>query len=138
MLLDLQTAQGQEWLSTFKYALTKPVDQEVVISLFIAVNTYFKPPHSEFRGVREINTALQRAKDYCQYVGDVPIEVQTVLALLNETEKTLFEASLLLSQLGEETLTPIFSGNESLGSFMRKRLLPVSNPILERIKLLMS
>ena len=138
MLLNLQSAQGQEWLSTFKYALTKPVDQDVVISLFIAVNTYFKPPHSEFRGVREINTALQRAKDYCQCVGDVPTEVQTVLVLLNETEKTLFEASLVLSQLGEETLNPIFSGNESLGSFMRKRLLPVSNPTLERIKVLMS
>ena len=44
---------------------------------------------------------------------------------------------ILVWAIGEDTLIPIFSGNDSVGSVMRKRLLPLTTPILERIDILM-
>jgi len=141
ILVHLQSEQGQKWLITFKYALHKPVNPDVVVSLFIAVNTFFQLPWSEFRGVREMSDALNRANDYCSVSmpskTDIPTELSKVLALLDSQERELLEASLVLSQLGEDTLIPIFSGNDSVGSVMRRRLLPVTTPILERIDILM-
>jgi hypothetical protein len=142
ILLFLQSSQGQKWLLTFKYALHKPVDQDVVISLFIAVNEFFILPWSEFRGVREINTAIHRAHTYCSTDIDnrenCPEDLYTLCCMLNQTERGLLEASLVLSQIGEDTLIPVFSSNDSVGTVMRKRLLPVTTPILERIDILMS
>ena len=49
-----------------------------------------------------------------------------------------FLALMLLAQLGENTLTPIFSGNESVGKVMRKRLSPLTDPLLVKADILMS
>ena len=140
MLLHLQSEQGQKWLLTFKHALRKPVDRDVVVSLFIAVNHFFQLPWAEFRGVREISDAISRSIDYCNLStnADIPTEACTLVALLDTQERERFAASLVLAQLGEDTLIPVFGGNDSVGSVMRRRMLPVTTPILERIDLLMS
>jgi hypothetical protein len=145
MLVYLQSKQGQKWLLTLKYALYKPVDRDVVISLFIAVGESFHLPWTEFSGVREISYAIHRASDYCQAANTassinetIPNEVGELVALLDRQERQLLEASLVLTQLGEDTLIPVFSGNDSVGSVMRRRMLPVTTPILERIDILMS
>jgi hypothetical protein len=43
-LLNLLSEYGQRWLETIKLSLKKPVDQDVVISLFIAIGKYFDLP----------------------------------------------------------------------------------------------
>ena len=40
-LSELLSENGQRWLETIKLSLKKPVDQDVVISLFIAIGKYF-------------------------------------------------------------------------------------------------
>ena len=141
ILVYLQSEQGQKWLMAFKQALRKPVDRDVVVSLFTAVNTLFQLPWAEFRGVREISQALQRSHDYCfdptACDSTITTALSEVIALLDTQERTLLEASLVLSQLGEDTLIPVFSGNDSVGSVMRRRMLPITTPILERIDILM-
>jgi len=138
VLLQLQSEQGQKWLLTLKQALYKPVDRDVVVSLFIAVGNFFQLPWTEFNGVREICDAIHRANDYCQASETTPDEVCALVALLDAQEQKLLEASLVLTQLGEDTLIPVFSANDSVGSVMRRRMLPVTTPILERIDILMS
>jgi hypothetical protein len=44
---------------------------------------------------------------------------------------------LVLAQMGEDTLIPIFGGNDSVGSVMRKRLEPVTVPLLAQVKALL-
>lgn len=136
-LVFLLSETGQKWLSTFKQALRKPVDQDVIISLFIAVNNRFKIPFSESRGVRHFEEGVKRAKQYCCKKSTCPSELLDTISLLEDDDLALLEATLVLAQLGEDTLIPIFSGNDSVGSVMRKRLSPLTTPILERIDILM-
>jgi hypothetical protein len=138
-LCKLLSPTGQNWLETLKNALYKPVDQEVVISLFQAVDNYFTLPFPEYRGTREITDAEQKASRFCtvSHRETCPQEVQDIIPLLKKEQLRLFYALLVLAQLGEDTLIPIFTGNDSVGTVMRRRLKPVTTPILENIDILM-
>jgi hypothetical protein len=46
-------------------------------------------------------------------------------------------AILVIAQLGEVTLFPIFGLTDALGSVMRKKLKPLTDPLREHLKLLM-
>ncbi len=129
---------GQKWLQTLKNALKKPVDQDVVISLFTAIKLFFNLPFPEKRGAHSIEIALQRAKFYCKASEQHPKALNAVLAILDKKYLDKFLALMLLAQLGENTLTPVFSGNESVGKVMRKRLNPLTEPLLEKTDILMS
>ena len=47
-LCNLLDAKGQRWLETIKLSLKKPVDQDVVISLFIAIGKFINPEFFSF------------------------------------------------------------------------------------------
>ncbi len=138
-LCGLLSEYGQRWLETIKLSLNKPVDQDVVISLFIAIGKYFDLPlHTlrlDNRGTRSIEIAIEYSMKVCLNPDNDDLE-----ALLNTLDKKnhpLVEAMLILAQMGEHTLIPIFSGNESVGTVMRKRLLPLTTPLLEKVDILM-
>lgn len=135
-LCRILDANGQNWLRALQLALDKPVDQDVVISLFIAIKRYFPLNFPEARGVREIDTALQRAEQFC-HTADCPIAIAQVRNALNSQTLPLFKASLILAQVGEDSLIPYFGGNDSVGSVMRKRLEPLTQPLLAQTKLLL-
>lgn len=137
-LCKLLAAEGQNWLRNLQFALDKPVDQDVVISLFIAIGNHFKLAFPEFRGVREIATALQRADVYCADGGECPPEVKAVRDLLDTETLPLLKSMLILAQIGEDSLIPYFGGNDSVGSVMRKRLEPITTPLLAQAKRLLA
>ena len=127
---------GQNWLRTLQLALEKPVDQDVVISLFIAISKRFRLQLPEHRGVRELSSAVQRAEQFCQ--SDVcPPEAKAVRDALNPAVLPLFKAMLILAQMGEDSLIPYFGGNDSVGSVMRKRLEPLTQALLAQTTLLL-
>jgi hypothetical protein len=138
-LCNLLDAKGQRWLETIKLSLKKPVDQDVVISLFIAIGKYFDLPiHTlklDKRGTRSIEIAVEHSQTVCEKPDND--ELKALLDTLNNADKPLVEAMLILAQMGEHTLNPIFSGNESVGTVMRKRLLPLTTPLLEKVDILM-
>jgi len=137
-LCQLLSEAGQKWLETIRLSLKKPVDQDVVISLFSAISSYFKLPINTLikdgRGTRSIEIALEHSQAVCNKPDCA--ELEDVLKALQEQHKPLLDAMLVLAQMGEHTLIPIFSGNESVGTVMRKRLLPLTTPLLEKINLL--
>ncbi len=135
-LCNTLDVSGQNWLRALQLALDKPVDQDVVISLFIALGARFQLPFPEFRGVRELDTALQRTEQLC--AGDCPDEIKAVLENLNAGTLPLFKSMLILAQLGEDSLIPYFGGNDSVGSVMRKRLEPLTDPLLTQVKVLLT
>ncbi|MEB8432311.1 hypothetical protein OO007_08725 [Cocleimonas sp. KMM 6892] len=138
-LLELLDSNGQTWLETLKLSLNKPVDQEVVISLFIAINQYFKLPLDTLlkdgRGTRSIEIAVQHSDEICEHPIDA--DLKAVINALDSKHLPLLNAMLVLAQMGEHTLIPVFSGNDSVGTVMRKRLLPLTTPLLEKIDILM-
>jgi len=138
-LCELLDANGQRWLETIKLSLKKPVDQDVVISLFIAIGKYFNLPlHTlklDKRGTRSIDIAIEHSKLVCEKADNE--DLKALLDTLNKENHRLVEAMLVLAQMGEHTLIPIFSGNDSVGTVMRKRLLPLTIPLLEKVDILM-
>nr|CAA6817984.1 MAG: Unknown protein [uncultured Thiotrichaceae bacterium] len=127
---------GQHWLKTLSLALEKPVDQDVVIALFKAIQKRFNLPFPEQRGVSDITVARQRSEQFIQ--GEFcPDEIKQLLPLLNSDQLPLLKSLLILGQLGEDTLNNIFAGNDSVGSVMRKRLAPLVKPLVAEIKVLL-
>ena len=138
-LCDLLSEDGQRWLETLKLSLKKPVDQDVVISLFIAIGNYFDLPlHTlrlDKRGTRSIEIAFEYSQTVCTTPDNEQLKV--LLEALDKEYYPLVDTMLVLAQMGEHTLIPIFSGNESVGTVMRKRLLPLTTPLLEKVDILM-
>ncbi len=138
-LLRLLSDKGQNWLETLKLSLKKPVDQDVVISLFTAINRQFKLPmetlKNDRRGTRSIEIAIEHADHICQQPDNE--ELAALLDALDNKHHPLVNALLVLAQMGEHTLIPIFSGNDSVGTVMRKRLLPLTSPLLEKVDILL-
>lgn len=138
-LIELLDNTGQTWLETLKLSLKKPVDQEVVISLFIAINNYFNLPLNTLikdgRGTRSIEIAIQHSEEICK--NPIDEDLKAVINALDPDQLPLLDAMLVLAQMGEHTLIPIFSGNDSVGTVMRKRLLPLTTPLLEKVDILM-
>ena len=136
------SSTGQNWLRALQLALEKPVDQEVVISLFIAIDKRFPLPLPESRGVRDLNTAVQRAEAFCHTdkskgSDSIDLDAKAVRDTLNPDTLPLFKAMLILAQMGEDSLIPYFGGNDSVGSVMRKRLEPLIKPLLAQTTLLL-
>lgn len=132
-LCGLLSENGQKWLKTLKLSLKKPVDQDVVISLFTAISQYFTLPICDPRGQRAIETALSHSQHMC---NEPDPDLDAVMQVLEPHHLPVLDAMLVLAQLGEHTLIPIFSGNDSVGTVMRKRLLPLTTPLLEKVDIL--
>ena len=141
-LCELLSADGQKWLYALKESLRKPVDQDVIIALFIFIDRNLSLPFPERRGVRDIQFACDRSDQLCsdearENEGGCPPELVQVISAIAKDHLPLLNAMLMLAQLGEDTLIPIFAGNDSGGSVMRRKLEPLTTPILERVDVLM-
>ncbi len=138
-LCQLLDSDGQKWLETLKLSLKKPVDQDVVISLFSAIGNYFQLPlHTlrlDKRGTRSFEIATEYADKVCQTADND--ELKQLIEVLHKNYLPQLNAMLVLAQMGEHTLIPVFSGNDSVGTVMRKRLLPLTTPLLEKVDILM-
>ena len=134
-LCGLLDENGQKWLKTIKLSLNKPVDQDVVISLFYAISKHFSLPINTLikdgRGTRSIEVAIEHSHNVCKKPDNEAL--QQLLSTLDDEYHSMVDSMIILAQMGEHTLIPIFSGNESVGVVMRKRLLPLTTPLLEKV-----
>lgn len=130
LLCNQLSAEGRAWLELIKLSLKKPVDPDVVVALFHAIDQRYDCPAKPDRGVRELDSvdiqALQEQHN----------ELDAVLSRLPDAYRPLMQAALLLAMIGENTLNPIFGGNDSVGTVMRKRLQPLTKPLLEKLDIL--
>ena len=124
------SADGQAWLQLIALALKKPVDPDVVVALFHAIDQRFDCPAKPDRGVREIDSIDLNT------LQEQHADLKKILDVLPKKYQPLIEAGLLIAMVGEHTLNPIFAGNDSVGTVMRKRLLPLTQPLLEKLDIL--
>ena len=70
-------------------------------------------------------------------VEAIPGELQALIDAWPEGRHCI-RAMLILALLGEKVLNPIFSRTDAIGTVMRKKLKPVTEPIHEQIAVLRS
>lgn len=135
-LQRILSASGQTFFHAFEEVLRYPANQDVVLALLEALWSYFAPLHSEqTHGSKEtIETITSNTSSLlCNQSTDKQLSdlLQTTPELHSETL-----AMLVLSQIDSNIATPILSQTTAHGTLMRKKLEPVSLPLLQQIAIL--
>ncbi len=133
-LARLLGAPGQAWLETFAAALRKPGNQEATVALMEALADYFAP-------ARVADGTFREPAELAELVagllapGGAPPALAAAIEGLPGLEREL-RAMLYLAHAGEPLLRPIFSRTDAVGTVLRRRLEPVSGPLLEQVGIL--
>lgn len=137
-LCRLLSPAGQAYLDCVGAVLKKPSNQDVMVELMHAMAAYScslpvtMPRKFHINDVARLSVepgggALADA-DARQYL-------QALLDALPE-EENYIHAMLFLAMLAEPILDPVFSRTDAIGTVMRKKLQPVTEPINEQIRIL--
>ena len=136
LILQLLSSSGQVFLKTLQNAMDRLTDQYVAVLFLKAVQNYFKDivPESQtaYREFSEIESAVERLIS-----ESTSPDLNQVLAL-GEPYKDWIESLHALSLVGEALADPVFSQTDAVGSVMRKRLKPVTDPINKHINRFLS
>ncbi|HHH44278.1 MAG TPA: sulfur reduction protein DsrS [Gammaproteobacteria bacterium] len=126
--------RGQVFLKTAQIVTGKPNNQEVVVELLKSIQRYFSGVCPNSDPAADMDTILADA----EALLDVPAvcatteAVQEVLAVAPECRDDI-RALLTLAWAGEPLVNPIFARSDAIGSVMRKKIAPVTGPLLEQI-----
>ena len=136
MLVKILSAQGQAFIKTTVEAFKKPGNQDVVVSLLAAVSKYFETITPESFHEDDIESICSEAEAMCCGNSE---EINKVVAALedsvDEPQKYL-RAMLVLACLSVKLVNPIFARTDAIGTVMRKKIKPVTDPIMEQLKVL--
>ncbi len=134
-LLRYLSAPGQAYLQTVIRVLDKAASQDTIVSMFLAFEQYnVSLPVAETRQ-RDIQQAEQFATCWLSAKDD--LDLQACLQACPRLREQI-RAMLVIAQLGEITLFPIFGLTDALGSVMRKKLKPLTDPLRVHLKMLMA
>ena len=132
MLKRLLSDRGQSFLATSQHILKRPANQDVVVSFLEALEAYFadiRLTDFHYRSVDDIidqvDSTLRGEQDEMQSNSELEQLLQAVPDLRNE-----IRSMLILAHTGVPTINPIFAVTDSVGSVMRKKIEPVSKPVI--------
>lgn len=135
LLLRLLSQEGQAFLDTVQRVMDKASSQDTVVSLFMAINKYHNKSSLSDYIQLSIEEAEHSAHEFMQNNDNA--KVFECAQLLNGHSDKL-KALLVLSQIGERTLNHVFGHSDALGSVMRKKLKPVTEPLNKHISKLLN
>jgi len=123
-------AQGQAFLATAEAAMAKPTNQDVVVEFLQSLHRYFSPVCPHIDSAADMETIVSDA----EALLDVPPVCPTTTAVYEVLEKLPghsadIRAMMALGWVGEPLVNPIFARTDSIGSVMRKKIIPVTGPI---------
>jgi hypothetical protein len=131
-LVRILSSQGQTFFHAYDELLRYPADKDVVLVLLDALSSYFAclQPHSPCNGstVEEIISSVNYFIDSQNEASAISQLLKTVPELNQE-----IKAMLVLSCIDVNIATPIMSQTTASGTLMRKKLEPVSMPILQMV-----
>ncbi len=125
LLQKLMDSPGQTFAHTVIDVMTHPTNQDVVSALFKAVGRYFSEVRTyrhELREIGEIETVVE------SLLTTRSDQLRELMYALPELHREI-RAMLFLAHLDDSLLTPILSLTDAVGSLMRKKLRPVSEPM---------
>ncbi len=136
LLRRVLSGPGQGFVQAAITCLQKPSNQDVVISLLDAVAHYFAPARiSTYQG-RSVDELIACNKALLvDEAGRCPETLRVVLNRVADARQRLL-ALLTLADMGERYVWPVFAHSDSVGSLMRKKLEPVSRPLLAQLNAL--
>lgn len=131
LILKLLSPAGQAFLKTLLNTMDRLTDQQVTVLFLKAVQNYFSDV------IEESGTGFREFEDIEKAVDKLMIEnnketVQVISSTGNQYEQWI-RSIIALSLVGESLVDPIFSQTDAVGSVMRKRLTPVTDPIKNHI-----
>jgi hypothetical protein len=128
------SAAGQAFLKTVNQVIDKAASQETIVSMFLAISAYHAELSLAVIKQRDFSEAERIAKNWLIEHSDE--QLQACLQLAPQYQDQIL-AMLILAQMGEVTLNPIFGISDALGSVMRKKLKPLTEPLQSYIQLLL-
>ena len=133
----LLSSPGQTFCHAYDEVLRHPADQDVVLVLLEALSTYFaelQMQHS--RSGETVETVVASIELFISSQASTSAVSQFLLAI--PALKKELVAMLALSCIDANIATPIMSQTTSSGTLMRKKLEPLTIPILQLFAILMS
>lgn len=134
LLLRCLSEPGQAFLRACQAVLRKPSNQDVVMALLDAVTMYFTTVLSHGEAVDSIETRHEQVSTWIAGPASPP-QLHATLAATPWVQPLLC-AMLTLACCDRRVVQSVFSGTDSIGSLMRKKLEPVSRPMLQLLAIL--
>lgn len=136
LLHRVLSAEGQAFVQTCEDAFKKPGNQDVVVSLLEAVAKYFSPLTPAQFSEEDMTAICSEAEAVCADDND---EVKQVLVAVGDAADTVRQqlcAMTALSCLSVKLVNPIFARTDAIGTVMRKKIKPVTDPVFAQLKIL--
>ncbi|MCW8904862.1 sulfur reduction protein DsrS [Sedimenticola sp.] len=133
LIEKLLDSRGQTFANAVIDVVSRPANQDVVSSLFKAVGNYFSSARSHTGELREISE-IDRVVESLIADNDGPLF--QLLKRLPELRAEI-HAMLFLAHMDDSVLTPILSLTDAVGSVMRKKIQPVSQPMVRHLACLL-
>lgn len=132
MLEKILSPTGQAFVQTAETALKKPGNQDVVVSLLDAISSYFSSIRPEKFSEGDIEAICDEAEALCCS------EYQPLQLLLKDIPESrpCIKAMLILACLNVKLVNPIFARTDAIGTVMRKKIKPVTDPVFEQLEIL--
>ncbi|MBT8129614.1 MAG: sulfur reduction protein DsrS [Gammaproteobacteria bacterium] len=131
MVVRAFSDRGQCFINTATIALKKPSDQEVVELLLDAIAAYFKTIRPERVTADDIDAITAEAQKLCKADEDILAVVEQLPEL-----EAVIRAMIILSCLSVKLVNPIFARTDAIGTMMRKKIQPVTDPVFEQLAVL--
>jgi hypothetical protein len=138
-LCRLLSPAGQSFLASVETVLKKPSNQDVMVELMHALDQHaalLSLGEYKLDNIEAIVRMAEAMMDGRMDAGGKSKQsLQGVLQACPESAHHV-RAMLVLALLGEAVLNPVFSKTDAIGTVMRKKLKPLTEPIHEQINIL--
>ena len=136
-ILRCLSGSGQTFLRACQAVLRKPSNQDVVMALLDAQAWYFGSVQPPVEMAADVDELQARIAAWCMSEGgEIPVPLRETLRAAPWLLAPL-SAMLTLACCDQRIVRAIFSGTDSIGSLMRKKLEPVSQPLLRLLATLL-
>ncbi|VAW73455.1 hypothetical protein MNBD_GAMMA15-1292 [hydrothermal vent metagenome] len=127
------SASGQAYLATAEMVMSKPTNQDVVVEFLKSIQCYFSSVCPNADSVADMETVVSDAEALLDVPAVCPTtkNVQDMLKALPQYHAEV-RAMMALGWVGESLVNPIFARTDSIGSVMRKKIVPVTGPIQQQ------
>ena len=136
MLEKVLSAKGQAYIETVGDALKKPGNQDVVVSLLVAVSKYFESIVPDDFTADDIDLICSEAKSVCCSGNESVNTAASAFNDITDNGKQYLCAMTVLSCLSVQLVNPIFSRSDAIGTVMRKKIKHITDPIITQLKIL--
>lgn len=135
LLRRLLDVPGQTFLKTTDVVLRKPNNQDVTVALMEAIREYFLDaacPGARLQDIAEIDAQVGIR---CSDCAQCEPHLAELLRQMPNVEP-LIRAALTLSAVGERLVAPVFARTDAIGTVMRRKLEPITQPLLKQLAVL--